>query len=147
MKTIQLDWVTYNLVPVEEETIQQEIVPSEREVFGGKGYFANYDSTIRYTTEKISVTYNKNIVPRKEQAEAILALSQLIQLRDETWRRDGNWKPVIEKTYVITNEHWKMVEDDFNHYKEIFSFRTEEIRDEFLEKHRPLIEKLLALYV
>lgn len=152
MKTMMLDWVTYNLVPVEEETISEEIketVPSEREVFGGKWYKIDEEWNIgRTLTLTNNLENNKNVVPRKEQAEAILALSQLIQLRDETWRRNGNWKPDYNiERYAISNKRWEIIVDYFTNYAEILAFRTTEIRNKFLKKHRWLIEKLLFLYV
>lgn len=86
----------------------------------------------------------------EEEADAYIAFGKLIQLRDEYWRIDGDWKPTYlnnvirlskideyycEKYYIIhpfdTNGTicW------------ILTFRTEEIRDEFYNNFKDLIEK------
>lgn len=154
MKTITLDdWKTYKLVPIEEEPIK-EIVPSERGIYSTKSYYVGRNSDIQWhiDDETRNVAYtnctkNRNIVPRREQAEAILALCQLLQLRDETWRRDNDWKPVdVEYTLSIIFIDGK-IETDCGWANELLCFSSVKIRDEFLEKHRALIEKLLYLYV
>lgn len=89
----------------------------------------------------------KNVVPTKEHAEAILALCQLLQLRNKTRENCGNWKPDRNDNSMKYTIHF--VEEKINQSWtncEILSFPTREVRDEFLEKHRNLIEKLLPLY-
>lgn len=147
-----IDGVEYELNPVvkEEPTSEpvKEIVPSEREVFGGEGYWiGSHCDIILSNDNNTKMIKDKNVIPRKEQAEAILALCQLLQLRDETWRRDNNWKPVdVEYTLSIIFIDGK-IETDCGWANELLCFSSVKIRDEFLEKHRTLIEKLLALYI
>ena len=95
--------------------------------------------------EKVSDNYtaanhNKNIFPTKEEAEACLALAQLCQLRD---RYNDGWKPdwtdftmkpsiYFHKEIATTGEN--------RSERTILYFRSEKIRDEFLENFRDLIE-------
>lgn len=158
MKTITLEWVEYNLTPVLKEEIPQEetkeetqeVVPSERGAFSKEWRYVNSISELKDAKiDLISVSANdKNIRPTRELAEACLAMSQLAQLRNETWRRDGDWKPdwkdsnekfVIEICEDEIYKAWYLIVHQF------LAFRTAEIRDEFLDKHRELIEKAKPL--
>jgi hypothetical protein len=97
--------------------------------------------------EKIRYFSDTNILPDRATAEAVLALCQLIQLRNAY---NGEWVP-----------DWKNYnQDKFTiefHEREIFCdcvlitstplyFKSKELRDEFLGYFRPLIEKLKPLY-
>lgn len=90
---------------------------------------------------------DKNILPDRATAEAVLALCQLIQLRN---CYNGDWVP----DWTDYNQDKFTIEF---HENEIFCdcvliiatplyFKTEELRDEFLRNFRPLIEKLKPLY-
>lgn len=90
--------------------------------------------------------YYRNLLPSKEKAEAILALCQLIQLRD--CYNDG-WVPdstVCETKYclILGPSDWY----PFTSYlqQHIFVFKTEELRDEFLKNFKDLLDKLKPLY-
>lgn len=91
---------------------------------------------------------DKSSLPDRATAEAVLALCQLIQLRD---CYNGDWVP-----------DWKD-EDEIKHIIQFYAgeihcdtwiivsasplyFKTAELRDEFLRNFRPLIEKLKPLY-
>ena len=84
---------------------------------------------------------NKNVFPTKEEAEACLALAQLCQLRD---RYNDGWKPdwniTSETKYVIEVSKNTMVKNFYGNRHKILSFKTEELRDKFLENFRDLIE-------
>jgi hypothetical protein len=84
---------------------------------------------------------NKNVFPTVEEAEACLALAQLCQLRD---RYNDGWKPdwINNKEYkysIVINNGEPFVETYFNVQK-VLSFKTQELRDKFLENFRDLIE-------
>ena len=74
-----------------------------------------------------------NMLPNKETAEAMLALCQLIQLRD---RYNGGWKPDwaddCQPKYTIYIYS--------NCINRILAFKTGELRNQFLENFRDLIE-------
>ena len=81
-------------------------------------------------------------------AEAVLALCQLIQLRNcynGDWVPD--WKEPNEQKYTIDIEFCVLL--GFQHQtccSTILYFKSKELRDEFLRCFRPLIEKLKPLY-
>lgn len=94
---------------------------------------------------------DKNFLPNKETAEAMLALCQLIQLRD--CYNDG-WIPDWSKTNP-TKVWWNI--SDISKYtiyfnenritcgletsrQQVLAFKTAELRDQFLENFRDLIE-------
>lgn len=91
---------------------------------------------------------DRNLLPDRATAEAVLALCQLIQLRNAyngDWVPD--WKDYDEIKYSILFEKEEIGKD----YNIILAstplyFKTEELRDEFLRNFRPLIEKLKPLY-
>ena len=90
---------------------------------------------------------DKKLLPNRETAEAVLALCQLIQLRDcynQGWKPD--WKDNKDKhvidfyTNEIDSEYWAHRATSFLYFK------TDELRDLFLENFHELIEKLKPLY-
>lgn len=87
---------------------------------------------------------DKNLLPDRATAEAVLALCQLIQLRNAY---NGDWVPEKgDKYYCIV-----LTLNDIDTYEtkeipEILYFKSENLRDEFLRNFRPLIEKLKPLY-
>ena len=81
-------------------------------------------------------------------AEAVLALCQLIQLRN---CYNGNWVPDWEDNceykYLIYYYKNRCCKDVYQHTAvSPLYFKTQELRDEFLRCFRPLIEKLNPLY-
>jgi hypothetical protein len=85
--------------------------------------------------------YNKNTFPTKEEAEACLALAQLCQLRD---RYNGGWKPhwedYNETKYCIEFCQGRIETIDRVNCHKILTFKTEDLRDKFLENFEDLIE-------
>lgn len=93
------------------------------------------------------VIEDRNLLPDIETAEAVLALCQLIQLRDcynggwvPDWDDDDSIKYVLDflKGCVSATEYYIASSPLY--------FKSEELRDEFLKYFRPLIEKLKPLY-
>ena len=83
---------------------------------------------------------NKNIFPTKEEAEACLALAQLRQLRD---RYNGGWKPNYKDNNVkYLLYYWgdTITKSRTTGASNLLVFKTEELRDKFLENFRDLIE-------
>ena len=102
-----------------------------------KGYYINSSSQIQPYTSKETDNDNKNTWPTKELAEAALALSQLLQLRD---RWNGDWKPSQDKHYSIAQGS-----DVLKVYAEymglsILSFKDDKTADLFFETFIDLIE-------
>ena len=107
-----------------------------------KGYYLNSDCFVIGLGDEPN-NYNKNIFPTKEEAEACLALSQLCQLRDAY-----NGKPLADwcdwaddnTKYCIEICDNRISKDYYSTYKKVLAFKTEELRDKFVENFRELIE-------
>ena len=81
----------------------------------------------------------KNIFPTKELAEAALALAQLLQLRD---RYNGDNKGFIfgKSNYCITFFNNSIFKSWDVYTQRVLAFRTIELRDEFYNNFKDLIE-------
>lgn len=119
-----------------------------------RGYYLNNDSTIHpFLNEAYNINLkfdsDKNTFESKENAEAVLALCQLIRLRDEY----NGHKPVdseIEDTYAIeydeTLDAYDIVSVDiYSDYKCLFTFHNEELAQEFLKNFKPLLDKFYKI--
>lgn len=93
---------------------------------------------------------DKNVLPDRATADAILALRQLIQLRNAyngDWVPD--WKDLTEQKFAI---EFTTLYDDYITKKIIYQhasllyFKSQELCDEFLRCFRTLIEQLKPLY-
>ena len=108
---------------------------------GVDGYYVDGYSEIgkieNFTTK---FSYDKNVFSTKEEAEAALALSQLSQLKKAY---NGDWKPDWtdgKQKYCITFMNTIIVFRSALGDSYFLAFKTEELRYEFLENFRDLIE-------
>lgn len=109
-------------------------------------YFINEYGEIIYAAEKHRAANLKNILPNKETAEAFLALMQLIQLRDcyrQGWTPD--WSCDGQQKHSVVTYFGEVCTDTCTITKGVLSFQSAEIRDEFLNNFRDLIEKAKEL--
>lgn len=105
-----------------------------------------------YTTEdNIGIRWPKEdrfLLPDRATAEAVLALCQLIQLRDcynQGWQPD--WNDTCKNKYSIVFADGKFGGDYSTMYVPSFLyFKTEGLRDFFLKNFSDLIEKTKPLY-
>jgi len=84
---------------------------------------------------------DRNLLPNEEYAKAMLALCQLIQLRDcynDGWVPD--WSNDINPKYCIIIFHNHILKSILSETSTILAFKTEELRDKFLNNFRDLIE-------
>ena len=90
----------------------------------------------------------KNVFATEDQAKSALAMAQLSQLMKHP-AYHGDWKPKFGSggdAYVITFIGGQ-VDTGFSHDMAYFlAFKSEEIRDKFLENHRDLIEEYFLMY-
>ena len=109
------------------------------------GFYIDYNSEI-YEGEHDSFNNNKNIFPTKQDAESALALSELLQYRQQ-WINDNdpNWKPFWDGG----TENWCIhrLESDIcvNYFYSQFyelSFPTQEMAEDF----RRTFNELLRVY-
>ena len=111
---------------------QKALVPTFEEVL--------VNCAKRYPPNIRADVYYKEIYPTKELSEAAEALRRLLFLRDyynEGWQPD--WEDEEEKFSI------QVCEGEFHTFESIecqrvVSFKTEEIRDKFLEEQRELLE-------
>ena len=89
---------------------------------------------------------DRNVYPDRATAEAVLALCQLIQLRN---CYDGDWVPDWkdnESKYTIDFIDAEIYAGEVRGCCTPLFFKTKNLRDEFLRNFRDLIEKLKPLY-
>lgn len=116
-----------------------------------KGYYLDGGSTIHPFTLsndiKLIPDSDKNTVESKENGEAILALCQLIRLRDEynghkpiDYDAEYPYRP-YSIVYDIADTSYKIVSaNKYSQYKRLFVFHTEELAIEFLKNFKPLLD-------
>ena len=121
--------------------IEKELPKSWGELDNVSGYYVDKNSKVYNCIDHTTAADNRNIFPTKEEAEACLALAQLCQLRD---RYNGGWKPnwedYDETKYCIEFCQGRIETIDRVNCHKILTFKTEELRDKFLENFRDLIE-------
>lgn len=115
---------------------------------GGEAYIAIMSKIFEFKgIEGRDVLSDRNILPDRATAEAVLALCQLIQLRD---CYNGDWVPDWKGSkykYCILFENGNIHTERLMTFTgSPLYFKSEELRDEFLRCFRPLIEKLKPLY-
>lgn len=106
-----------------------------------KGVYVDSDSRLCNSGYGATYETSKNIFPTIEEAEACVALAQLCQLRDrynDGWKPD--WDSMSETKYVLEISRNIVVKNFYGNRHKILAFKTEELRDKFLENFRDLIE-------
>lgn len=91
--------------------------------------------------------YDRNLIPSKEKAEAILALCQLVQLRDcynNDWKPDWENENRYKYAFYFVKDHIRTCL--LFCQPVLFAFKSEKLRDEFINNFKDLIEKLKPLY-
>lgn len=121
--------------------VERELPKKWKDLYEVKGWFINGKCYIIETGKLITQEYNKNTFPTKEEAEACLALAQLCQLRDRYnngWK--PNWEDYNETKYCIEFCQGRIETIDRVNCHKILTFKTEDLRDKFLENFKDLIE-------
>lgn len=115
----------------------------------GEDYYIDENSNIKAMALSSDRGYysSRNTLPNKDYAEAILALCQLIQLRDcyrQGWKPD--WSDLKSKQSVKFR-NGKIVIAGALDYHHILTFQSEELTREFINNFRDLIEKTKPLFM
>jgi len=131
-----------------EELEAKELPKSWEELKKIEGYYINTYSITTGQGFGTSTESSKNVFPTKELAEASLALAQLLQLRDVyngDWKVDLNNRP-NEATYWIFNAY-NSINTSYGStsHNKVLSFKSEDLRDQFAENFKSLIEIALPL--
>lgn len=146
--------ISFNQQEVDEmfEAATAEQKPTLIRIFGEKeiktisGWFVKSNSKIEELKDILNDEENKNIWKTKEQAEACLAMSELSHLVYEV--NEGwipNYNDNHERKYVIHFMSNEIRTDWYHNTSHFLTFKTEEIRDKFLEENRELILKAKPL--
>lgn len=125
LKEIKYDWKDFGLV---------------------KGYYISADCRIEDATipEKTN-NANKNTYPSKEEAEASLALTQLLQWRNKVI---GDWKPDFksdEHKYAIMCYKGELMIRVTDYLYFTFTFQNHDQAYEFMKNHKELLEQAKPL--
>lgn len=104
--------------------------------------FINGDSSIINMNRDVRLAdSDRNLLPSKSDAEGILALMQLIQLRDcynDGWK--PNWEDIQNAKYTIYCAKNNIITGTFSTIRRTLCFKTEELRDRFFINFKNLIE-------
>lgn len=104
------------------------------------GFFVGSFSNISHFYSKVPQRANKNTFPTREEAEACLALSQLLQWRNkrnEGWKPD--WTDALAKYCILFDNGKPSVSAAFYISKPLH-FKDRATAEQFLEDFRDLIE-------
>jgi len=125
--------------------VKQPLLPlTWEELVSIKGaYIASHTSTVE-STELLSLrthSPNKNVFPTVKLAQAVLALAQLLQLRDrynDGWVAD--WADSKYSKYIINIFNNRLTKVDYYETQFVMAFKTEELRDQFFNNFQDLLE-------
>lgn len=117
-----------------EEFCENHMINDSEAYFDNCSTIHSADITCRH------LSYDKNICPSKESAEAHLAMMQLEQLRD-CWRQ--GWEPIWDCSEKWCIHLWgnELGVGVATHIARFLTFLTKEMAEEFLKCFRDLIEK------
>ena len=121
--------------------VENELPKSWEDLYEVGGWFVDFQSKVVTSGSMRTADSVKNRFPTKEEAEACLALAQLCQLRDrynEGWKPD--WEYEEEVKFNIFYSRNSIVKSTCYMSNTVLVFKTEELRDKFLENFRDLIE-------
>ena len=93
--------------------------------------------------------FSHGFFPTKEEDEAFIALRKLCWLRD-AYNREPladwcNWKSTSQCKYCIEVSENKISIFNYKHTRKVLSFKTEKLRDKFLENFEDLILTAIPL--
>ena len=112
----------------------------------GEGEYINNESIIcNYTPHCAASKANENILPTG-LGKPMLALMQLLVCREvyrQGWK--PNWKDDKEIKWTIERVENCIIKETYTLTATVLSFQSAEIRDEFLENFRDLIEEAKEL--
>ena len=121
--------------------IENNLPMSWKELGIIKGYYILSNSNIDNLSMTNTVDVNRNLFPSKKEAEAMVAMAQLCQLRDrwnDGWK--ANWKDGIVK-YCIISFNDILYKDSYCNTHCPMAFKTKEFRDKFMETFKDLLEE------
>ena len=112
----------------------------------GVEYIADDAEVYQYNNEKININTDKNLLPRG-LGKPMLALCQLLVCRNAWWKQlewKPDWQEASEK-FVIGYKGKHVVVSTTNRCSMVLAFPTSEVRDQFAETFRDLIDEAKEL--
>ena len=104
------------------------------------GYYIHIDSEITEIRLKTTAYgINQNVFKTQKQAESALAYAQLTQLMANCGDCDIDWVNNCQK-YCLEATVDGIETREYSSYFSFLAFNTENIRDEFMQKHEALIK-------
>lgn len=106
-----------------------------------EGFYISSNSSI-LTTRSVPTDTSKNTIPTESLTTAMLALSQLLQLRNYIWKNFCNNYTFKRGTdaYCISTQYDELKVYDISNSNRILTFPSKEIAIEFFEKYKDLIK-------
>lgn len=121
--------------------IKKELPKTWEDLEKIEGYWVTQSCTVAKSASLTTIFNNKNVFATEEQAKAAIALAQLTQLR-EVYRQ--GWVPSFPN-HVIVQEKGEISTVRHDYRNVFLSFQSREIRDQFLENFKDLIEEASPL--
>lgn len=137
------DLSTGDIVYKETPKVTNKLPKSWNELGKIAGYYISTHSCIIYTKNESTIPTCTNLFPTKEYAEAVLALAQLLQLRERyigIWKHNWGNNSSNFRPYIITTSCNKLEKSVYYYANRILSFPTSELRDEFYNNFQELLE-------
>lgn len=126
--------------------VKKELPKSWEELKKIKGYYVNSSAYVYQEDYKQAMKPHRNIFSTEAQAKASIALAQLSQLR-EVYR--AGWVPYLGNTsqekHCIIKIAGKINIRVYHGVDNFLAFQSPEIRDEFLDNFKDLIEEASPL--
>lgn len=124
-----------------KQVVQPYNKPKWEDIGLVKGYYVN-DISKLWPYSANAMESNRNTFPTKEEAEACIALSQLLQWRD---KYNEGWKPNLQnvndlKFVIYSACGFIKSTSASNKFPAILSFKSPEIRDKFGKDFLELLE-------
>ncbi len=124
-----------------EKIVFKRMIMTWKDLKSIEGFYIDNDSKIHRVTYSQGTDENKNTWPSEEEAEAALALSQLCHWRD---KYNNRWKPYYPSTskmhyYIYFNED-RLETGQHPTLHHVLNFKTPNIRKQFIEDFKELIE-------
>ena len=134
---------TFEVIKFKEKPKVKKLPQSWEELKTVEGFYVDSCSEINDYSNSVEEG-GRNTFPSIQEAEAAIALAQLCQLRDrynDGWKPD--WEDVKIKKYCIIILGHRINNDTTFRFKRVLSFKTADLRDEFLSC--PEIVKLIEI--